>query len=208
MEEQRIDRRTKRSKEAIRNAFMDLLREKDLSQITVTEITRRADRNRKTFYLHYNSIDDLIDEILQEECEDTVKIIDHALGSSSTGIDIPKLYEAMGTSLFSKFNRNSTVLRHVDTQSLIALVRPRLARAIAEKDSLGLANTLGPYLEIFVSYFTSGILSLYSQWLTLESELPLETLSELAMATVAGGVSALVKAAEEAEIDEPCKPRP
>lgn len=203
MEETKLDRRTRRSKEAIRNAFMELLCEKDLTQITVTEITRRADRNRKTFYLHYGSIDDLIDEILHEECEDTVKIIEQTLGANSSGIDIPKLYETMGSSLFSKFNRNSAVLRHIDTQSLITLMRPMLAKTFAEKDTLGLSSTLGPYLEIFVAYFTSGILSLYSQWLTLESELPLETLSELAMATVAGGVNALVKAAEEVHMGKP-----
>lgn len=81
-------------------------------------------------------------------------------------------------------------------------MRPMFAKALAERDSLGLAKALGPYLEVFVAYFSSGILGLFSQWVALESELPLEYLSKLATAMVGGGVNALVKAAAELHVDE------
>lgn len=55
---------------------------------------------------------------------------------------------------------------------------------------------------VLVAYFSSGILGLFSQWVVLDSELPLEYLSKLATATVGGGVSALVKAAGDLRIDE------
>ena len=45
-------------------------------------------------------------------------------------------------------------------------------------------------------------MGLFSQWVVLDSELPLEYLSKLATATVGGGVSALVKAAGDLRIDE------
>ena len=78
-EGKKIDRRSKRSREAIHAAFRELLSEKDLSQITVTEIAQRANRNRKTFYLHYNAIEDLISELLQEECRYVVDQLEEAL---------------------------------------------------------------------------------------------------------------------------------
>lgn len=43
-------------------AFLDLLAEKDLEFITVKEICRRAGVNRSTFYLHYETLGDLLDE--------------------------------------------------------------------------------------------------------------------------------------------------
>ena len=61
---------------------------------------------------------------------------------------------------------------------------------------------LGNVALVLVAYFSSGILGLFSQWVVLDSELPLEYLSKLATATVGGGVSALVKAAGDLRIDE------
>ena len=128
--------------------------------------------------------------------------LEEALRKNSGGTNEAKLYEALGASLLANFSRNSDVLRHVDLPSLIAQMRPMFAKALAERDSLGLAKALGPYLEVFVAYFSSGILGLFSQWVALDSELPLEYLSKLATATVGGGVNALVKAAAELHVDE------
>ena len=43
-------------------AFLELLAEKDFEFITVKEICQRAGVNRSTFYLHYETIGDLLDE--------------------------------------------------------------------------------------------------------------------------------------------------
>lgn len=197
----KLDRRQVRSREAIREAFKALLAEKDLSQITVTEIARRADRDRKTFYLHYGSIDDLVDELLQEECELVASQFEVVLRESGCGLNIEEIYKTMGTALLSDFNRRSDIIRHVDLGDLMARIRPILTKQLAENDTLGMAQALGPHLELFVAYFSSGLLNLFKQWMELESELPLEQLSELAMATVAGGVSSLIKAADEMQIN-------
>ena len=46
-------------------ALLALLEEKDLEYITVKEICRQAGVNRSTFYLHYETIADLVDETLE-----------------------------------------------------------------------------------------------------------------------------------------------
>ena len=46
-------------------ALIELLEEKDLEYITVKEICQRAGVNRSTFYLHYETIADLVDETLE-----------------------------------------------------------------------------------------------------------------------------------------------
>ncbi len=43
-------------------AFLTLLEEKDFAYITVTEICKKAGVNRSTFYLHYETIADLLEE--------------------------------------------------------------------------------------------------------------------------------------------------
>lgn len=55
-----MDKRIKRTKEAVFNAVLELLVEKDASKITVLELCKKADINKSTFYLHYKSIDDCL----------------------------------------------------------------------------------------------------------------------------------------------------
>lgn len=46
-------------------AFLALLEKKDLAYITVKEICEKAGVNRSTFYLHYETINDLLGESIQ-----------------------------------------------------------------------------------------------------------------------------------------------
>lgn len=46
-------------------ALITLLEVKDLEYITVKEICEKAGVNRSTFYLHYESIDDLVNETME-----------------------------------------------------------------------------------------------------------------------------------------------
>ena len=55
-----------RSRKLIRQAFMELLKEKTFEKITVTDIVNRADINRSTFYAHYPDVMGLLDEIQEE----------------------------------------------------------------------------------------------------------------------------------------------
>lgn len=55
-----------RSKKLIRNALIQLLTEKPLEKITVTDIVKRADINRGTFYAHYADINELLKSVGDE----------------------------------------------------------------------------------------------------------------------------------------------
>lgn len=60
------DPRVRRTRDAIRAAFGELMVEKDADRIKVKELTDRAGINRKTFYLHYETIETLFDEIVAD----------------------------------------------------------------------------------------------------------------------------------------------
>ena len=57
------DRRQIKTKKAIIAAFITLLQQKNISKITITELSKLADIDRKTFYLHYNSIEELYNDL-------------------------------------------------------------------------------------------------------------------------------------------------
>ena len=60
------DRRVRRTRTNIRRAFLELLDEKNYTQITVTELAERADINRKTFYAYYTGMEDLLFDMEKE----------------------------------------------------------------------------------------------------------------------------------------------
>ena len=61
-----MDRRQRKSREAILKAFSELLSQKGLNQITVAEIIERADVGRATFYAHFETKDFLLKELCEE----------------------------------------------------------------------------------------------------------------------------------------------
>lgn len=54
----------------IEEAFLDLLEEKNYNDITVTDIVKRANVSRTSYYRHYSSIDDIVESITDHMVDD------------------------------------------------------------------------------------------------------------------------------------------
>ena len=63
---EKLDRRQRKTREAIFTALIELLSRKEFGKITVGEIIERADVGRATFYAHFETKD----ELLKQLCED------------------------------------------------------------------------------------------------------------------------------------------
>ena len=55
----KTDRRSRRTAMALQQGLVELLLEKPLREITISEVTDAADVSRTTFYLHYKNINEL-----------------------------------------------------------------------------------------------------------------------------------------------------
>lgn len=72
----RLDKRILKSKHAIEQAFIDLLKEEDYSKITITKITEHAGVNRGTFYKHYTYKEDILKEVRQSVLDQFTNILE------------------------------------------------------------------------------------------------------------------------------------
>ncbi len=60
------DLRVVKTLKKLRDTYKELLSEKKLAGITISELCTRADINRKTFYRHYNSLEEVFAELENE----------------------------------------------------------------------------------------------------------------------------------------------
>lgn len=191
IEQVKTDRRTRKTKKAIKNAFMSLVTDDDISKITVKEISDFADINRKTFYAHYNDIPAVLDDIENEVIEKLFDIIG--------GYDIVKL----------RFNpypvfEELTRIINEDMDFYRSLVNASISVTIFDKVRKVLKDRL---LEIFLTenmrvddlmlsfaldFTATGLLGVYKEWFNSEKKISLEDLSKQVSQIVSGGLNAIM----------------
>ena len=71
------DCRTRYTRQAIKETFLELLKQKNFTKITVTEICKISEINRGTFYLHYYDIHDVLEDILNDMVQDMKTTVEH-----------------------------------------------------------------------------------------------------------------------------------
>ncbi len=69
MRENGVDDMANFTRKAIKAAFIELLEEHPLNEITVKDIVEKCGINRNSFYYHYQDLPALIEEIIKEEAE-------------------------------------------------------------------------------------------------------------------------------------------
>ena len=71
----KTDARVRYTRKVIQDAFLDILKEKPISRITVKEVCDKAEINRGTFYKHYQDCYDLLDKIEEEGLREFEKML-------------------------------------------------------------------------------------------------------------------------------------
>ena len=61
---EKVDRRVRRTKKSLEDALIALTLEKEYDEITIQEITERADVGYRTFFRHYSDKDELLKDVL------------------------------------------------------------------------------------------------------------------------------------------------
>ena len=66
MKMEKVDRRVRKTKARLTEVLLTLMKEKEVKDISVKELSDLADINRGTFYLHYRDVYDMLDSVEDE----------------------------------------------------------------------------------------------------------------------------------------------
>lgn len=153
------DLRFVKNREALQRAYIDLVKQKGAHAITVKELTQRARVNRMTFYSHYDAIDDILAEFVDEMTE---AILDARSKQGDAGI--AALFET-ATELMQQ---EIDFFRLVAQGSEFELFRGRFRaafRRIFEEELQHASNLRGTRLTMAADMVASGVTYAYLDWL-------------------------------------------
>lgn len=169
-----MDRRIRKTQEAILGAFVGLMAEKDFEQITINDIAERADINRGTVYLHYMDKFDLLNQ-----CIDTYLA---ELLASCVDNENPNFPSK--TSLIRAFQyleQNTFFYNALRANKGFPAFRTRLMAVLVNSlnEQIYLSNINGDLnKEISVQFLASAISGIVEWWITGSMGYPAKDMAE------------------------------
>lgn len=166
-----------RSRKMIRQAFYEILKEKNFEKITVTDIVKKADVNRSTFYAHYPDVMGVVEEIQAEILDYTQKCMEEINFRDFYTNPKPYLQD-----IVNMVAENNELYRLLMTSAMASKQLDRIKYILIERTIATVdAPELFPdklALEFSVRFFMGGVIEIYTQWLYGEIKCSLEELTD------------------------------
>lgn len=188
---QKIDRRVARTKQSIEDAFEKLIIDNDYEKITVSAIAREANINRKTFYLHYDSVDDVLDSMAKHHAEQTVRTIAEKGLFEKRPLDANAIAQAIGESYREARLFNPLFMRKLPVSHLIDAVQPQLEEFIAKaREEKGLPPV--DRLDYYVRFFLGGMFQAYESWYNAGDDVQFDDIAKVVSLALTRGLDGVL----------------
>lgn len=169
------DLRVTKTVRSIKYAFCELIIEKNYSDISVTELANRAEINRKTFYLHYPTLESLAKEFIDDITEGYLEYASYEIEQQDISGCIAKFYHYLDESddvtkklLSDTYFYDAVATKLLESEPFISLY--------AEKKH--------PYV---IRAYCTSITAIYRNWIAVGRITPLDELIEYACDIVLNG---------------------
>lgn len=184
MTAEKLDRRTERTRKALKSAFIELTLTRGYDAVTVEDIVGRADIGRSTFYMHYAGKEEILTQTMRTPSSPLAGIVG---GRTPPETLLPILSHFREQ---RKINRAFFVspMRPIWVRCLAELIEPRLA-ALARETR---ARPVVPQ-RLIALHIAEAQLALVANWLMGNAACSAEALAEALVASTNAIVTALMR---------------
>ena len=182
MRERSKDLRVRRTLTAVRKAFNELVLTRNYNEISITDLTDKAGINRKTFYLHYSSLDDLVEEIEEEMSKEILNNI----GEYARNLDL----HGCITNFYKYLESCSKVEKKLMCDPHYSFFYNDVTDMVLKSDDFAKFFTSTKYPSIVRSY-TKSITAIYMDWLNEGKDTDFTVLADTASKLLENGYSAI-----------------
>lgn len=173
----RTDRRAIRTHRAIQDAYRTLVIREGLDKVTISAVAREADIDRKTFYLHYSSLDKVAEERRQMMSDRIVRVLTANSEPDGINVNIRAIVVELANILQEDPEFFRCVLGKITIESLVEALCDPVCEAVLEKEP----TTLAPDAErtnYLVRYFLAGSLAVALHWFLTDSDTPIDEIAD------------------------------
>jgi len=185
----KTDRRILYTKMVLRESLLELMREKPIGKITPTELCRRADINRNTFYAHYLSPEALLSSIEDE----LYGLISRSLADSPADGNVLEML----TEILQAIKKNGDLCKVLfsergDKEFLRRIVNIAREKCIAAWRAAGMTEE-GGQMEMLYSYTASGSVAVIERWIREDMAQSPEDIARFIAKATANGQQAFLR---------------
>ena len=184
------DLRVRRTIDSIKNVFEQMIYEMDYGKIRVTELCQRAMINKKTFYVYYPTLDDLLAEIQAEYSAEYIeRIKDYKLPDELDKVNREFfLFSEEKGLAYEKITCAGNESYHYIRSGMIKKVYT------AGRSSSKKYGALPEYQQtMLMNFVNNSVLGIYRQWIEEGKQQTLEEIFEITIRLVLGGVKGFFK---------------
>ncbi len=179
MPKSKIDKRVRKTQEALRDALLQLIVERGYEKTSVQDILDRADVGRATFYLHYGSKEDLLRrsldrlrELLVNECK-----------SMTAGANKSRIPLAFSLTFFRHVDSHRKLYRAVVGRESGFIVDRQMRRLLVDlvRDDItssAQGKLKQPWADMVSQYVVGALMSMVTWWLDFNVKLSPEEIDE------------------------------
>lgn len=159
-----MDRRQRKTREAIFQAFSRLLARKHYSRITVQDIIDEADVGRTTFYAHFQTKEDLLNQMCEKIFSHVFSSVEHREATHDFSGQPPTLASELTHLLYHLQERTdiASLFSGESGDVFLKYFREQLGRAFEGMQELFPASVPEEYAETF---YVTSFAELVSQWI-------------------------------------------
>lgn len=182
MKTPRDDLRYQKTEALIQRNFREMLAEMDYQQITIQALSTRAQINRKTFYLHYASMDDLLHRMQL----DTLNRFLEPVRDAKFPTDLEKIVR--NCYAFSEFS-DALDEKILNSKGHCPITDAHIEREdipCFEEDYDRYPSDKRLYL---ITYINSCLTGIYRQWVKGGRKEPMEDMIQLTIRLISNGLS-------------------
>ena len=169
------DRRVIKTKRAIKNALMHLLNDRDINDITISDIAAQADINRKTFYNYYSGVHEVIDEMEDE----IISHVDEALTDIDfiDNLENPYLIFEKLTSVISTDMDTFGYLLGMNTNVGLLSKMVDLLKAKVKSVILPVVELDELRLNLMLEFMITGMVAVFKRWFNSDRRASIDEIS-------------------------------
>ena len=188
--EAKHDRRILKTKKAIYEALVELMQKKKLNSITVTELAAAANINRKTFYTYYSTVNDVLDEVINELIS-SLKDLMYAMSEDYNMLSPQTLFAFLNTIM-----SDVDIVRALFTSDNGNMLFNKLQKALQETllkeliDNDIKMNILPEQYPLISSFVAGGMIYVYYEWITNPNGTSLDEIARTLTTLIISGVHA------------------